>query len=106
MEKLDMRKSSCEAWSLLKRQEGNISIKNTQVTVKAQSIAAVLVANSKGTIEREQIKSVNKELRKVRLMPVSARRILVLQLVTLKRGKRQEETESTQNFYTNWVLSY
>jgi len=64
MEKLDMKRSSREAWSLLKRLEGKISNKNTQVLVKAQSIAAVLVANSKGTIEREQIKSVKKELKK------------------------------------------
>ena len=64
MEKLDMKKSSREAWSLLKRLEGKISNKNTQVPVKAQAIAAMLVANSKGIIEKEQIKTVKKELKK------------------------------------------
>jgi len=63
MEKLVMKRSNREAWSLLKRLEGKILNKNTQVLVKAQSIAAVLMANP-GTVEREQIKSVKKELKK------------------------------------------
>lgn len=64
MEKLDTGKNSREARSLPKRPEGKISNKNNQVTVKAQPIAAVLVANSIGTVKIEQIKSVKKELKK------------------------------------------
>lgn len=61
MERLDMWKSfRSEAWSLLKRFEGKNTNKNIKMPIKIQSIAALLVANSKVTVKKEHNKNVKK----------------------------------------------
>lgn len=62
VENLDMKHSSRKAWALLKRLEGNSKPKETDNKVSAQSIASVLLENSKGDVNKTHKRRVKKEL--------------------------------------------
>lgn len=65
VESLDMKRSSREAWALLKRLEGKNRFKNPQTKIKPQAIASILIENSRGTVSKEQNRSVKHKLRKI-----------------------------------------
>lgn len=65
VEHLDMERSSREAWALLKRLEGKNKLKNPQTKIKSQSIATILIENSRGTVSKDQKRSVKHKLRKI-----------------------------------------
>lgn len=60
-----MKRSSREAWALLKRLEGKNKFKNAQTKIKLQSIATILIENSRGTVSKDQKRSVKHKLRKI-----------------------------------------
>jgi len=60
-----MKRSSHEVWPLLKKLEGKNRFKNAQTKIKPQAIATILIENSRGTVSKEQNKSVKHKWRKI-----------------------------------------
>lgn len=49
-----MKRSSYEAWALLKQLEGKNKFKNAQTKIKSQAVASILIKNSQGTVSKEK----------------------------------------------------